>query len=81
MNVSRLAKEDQVILNSLRPYVAEWFYNRYGSFTPPQRAAIPFIKSNRNVLISSPTGTGKTLSAFLAVLDELFLLGENGKLG
>ena len=80
MNVSRLAKEDQVILNSLRPYVAEWFYNRYGSFTPPQRAAIPFIKSNRNVLISSPTGTGKTLSAFLAVLDELFLLGENGKL-
>ncbi len=42
--------------------------------------AIPEIKKGNNVLISSPTGTGKTLAAFLGILDELFYLGENGKL-
>ncbi|WP_126451140.1 ATP-dependent helicase [Sulfodiicoccus acidiphilus] len=80
MSVPRVTREDQEILSTLRPYVSSWFSRKYGTFTPPQRAAIPLIKQGRNVLISSPTGTGKTLSAFLAVLDELFALGESGKL-
>ncbi len=33
-----------------------------------------------NVLISSPTGSGKTLSAFLSAINELILLGKEGKL-
>jgi ATP-dependent Lhr-like helicase len=66
------------VFRLLRPYVASWFKARYGSFTEPQRQAIPLIKLGKNVLISSPTGTGKTLAAFLGVLDELYSMWEEG---
>lgn len=52
---------DEEILSMLRPYVAEWFKSTYGSFTEPQRHAIPLVKQGKSVLISSPTGTGKHL--------------------
>jgi ATP-dependent Lhr-like helicase len=42
--------------------------------------AIPYIKQGYNVLISSPTGTGKTLAAFLPIIDELLKYGELGDL-
>ncbi len=71
---------DEEIFSMLRPYVAEWFKEKFGSFTEPQRQALPLIKKGKNVLISSPTGTGKTLAAFLAILDELFHLSERKKL-
>lgn len=67
---------DEDVLKMLRPYVAEWFRAKYGRFTEPQKQAIPLIKLGKNVLISSPTGTGKTLAAFLGILDELFKIGE-----
>ncbi len=73
-------RSDDEVYSLLKPYVAEWFRRRYGSFTPPQRMAIPEIKSGRNVLISSPTGTGKTLAVFLALLDMLYDYGERGEL-
>ncbi|AOL16222.1 ATP-dependent helicase [Sulfolobus sp. A20] len=71
---------DEEIYKLLRPYVAEWFKNKYGTFTPPQRASIPLIKSGFNVLVSSPTGSGKTLAAFLGILDSLFEMAENNML-
>ncbi|MEM2682138.1 MAG: DEAD/DEAH box helicase, partial [Zestosphaera sp.] len=64
----------------LRDYVIEWFKSRFGKFTPPQLMAIPKIKEGRNVLISSPTGTGKTLAVFLPVIDELLGDAELGLL-
>jgi len=39
--------------------------------TPAQSAAWPAIAAQRHVLIAAPTGLGKTLAAFLAVIDEL----------
>jgi ATP-dependent Lhr-like helicase len=74
------ASQDEQVYALLRPYVAAWFRERYGSFTEPQLGAIPLIKAGKSVLISSPTGTGKTLAAFLAILDELFAMGERGTL-
>ncbi|WFO76193.1 ATP-dependent helicase [Desulfurococcaceae archaeon MEX13E-LK6-19] len=63
---------DEEVYGMLRPYVREWFKRKYGTFTPPQRMAIPLIKAKNNVLISSPTGTGKTLAVFLAIIDDLY---------
>ncbi len=82
MGVEIVTREpsDEEVYALLKPYVAEWFRRRYGSFTPPQRMAIPEIKAGRNVLISSPTGTGKTLAVFLALLDTLYDYGERGEL-
>ena len=39
--------------------------------TPAQEEAWPLIAAGLSVLIASPTGTGKTLAAFLSVLDQL----------
>jgi ATP-dependent Lhr-like helicase len=76
----RTLYEDSEIYKLLRPYVAEWFKRRYGTFTEPQRGAIPLIKMGKNVLISSPTGTGKTLAVFLGILDTLYQEWEEGRL-
>lgn len=60
--------------------VTEWFQNNYPEPTPAQKEAWPKIQAGQNVLIVSPTGTGKTFAAFLAVLSQLALLAEDGKL-
>ena len=43
-----------------------------GGPTPAQRLAWPPIASGENLLLVSPTGTGKTLAAFLAIIDGLY---------
>jgi len=48
-----------------------WFRRRHGEPTPAQAGAWPLVRAGHNVLIVSPTGTGKTLAAFLSVLDQL----------
>ncbi len=64
----------------LDPIISKWFNTKYDGLTDPQRRAIPIIHSGKNVLVSSPTGTGKTLTGFLSIINELFKLGKEGKL-
>ncbi len=61
--------------------VTEWFDRKYGTATPAQAAAWPLIEQGKNVLIISPTGTGKTFAAFLGVLNELALAHSGTDLG
>ena len=60
--------------------VTEWFAKEFAEPTPAQLAAWPHIEAGRNALIISPTGTGKTLAAFLSVLNELALIEADGAL-
>ncbi len=71
---------DSEIFKSLNPLLAAWFKHEFGSFTEPQRYAILNIHNLENTLITAPTGTGKTLSAFAAILNELITLSEAGQL-
>ncbi len=48
-----------------------WFTNALGEPTQVQREAWPAIAAGGHVLVSAPTGTGKTLSAFLVFLDRM----------
>lgn len=66
--------------SSAQPSAFAWFADRYGSATPAQEAAWPCIARGENVLLASPTGTGKTFAAFLGVLDELVQLQARGEL-
>jgi len=59
---------------------AEWFRDRLGSPTPVQEASWPAIAAGGHVLVSAPTGTGKTLSAFLVFLDRLKRQAVEGNL-
>lgn len=72
--------EDSYIFSLLLEPIALWFKERFATLTPPQKMAIPYIKYGLNVLVSSPTGTGKTLAVFLPILDDIFRLGLEGKL-
>jgi ATP-dependent Lhr-like helicase len=72
--------EDEYVLQFLAEPIAAWVKNNLGKLTPPQRMAIPYIKQGYNVLISSPTGTGKTLAAFLPIIDNLVRYSLEGKL-
>ncbi len=53
------------------PTIADWFRRRYGEPTAIQRAAWSVLPSGRHLLLSAPTGTGKTLAAFLPLLTWL----------
>jgi ATP-dependent Lhr-like helicase len=52
--------------------VCAWFESAFPEGpTPAQLLAWPPIAAGENVLLVSPTGTGKTLAAFLAIIDGL----------
>jgi len=48
-----------------------WFAGRFPAPTAAQRQAWPAIRAGASVLVAAPTGSGKTLTAFFAVLDGL----------
>ena len=68
------------VLSLMHPVVSEWFKGKFGEVTEAQALAVPVIHARRNVLVSSPTGSGKTLTAFLSILNELILSAEKGEL-
>ena len=68
------------IYKTLHPWVKQWFDKQFDDFTPAQKKSIIDIHKNNNILISSPTGSGKTLTAFLSVISELTTLAEKDKL-
>ncbi len=58
-------------LSLFDPLIARWFAGRMGEPTSVQRRAWPLIAGGSHVLAVAPTGSGKTLTAFLWALDRL----------
>ncbi|MBS3065025.1 MAG: ATP-dependent helicase [DPANN group archaeon] len=71
---------DEEIYNLLNPIVSNWFRKKFKNFSPPQTFAVKEIHNRNNILVSAPTGSGKTLTAFLSVINELITLSEKGEL-
>ncbi len=61
---------------NFHPLVQRWFENRFEAPSEPQRLGWPVITGGENALIFSPTGSGKTLTAFLWSLSRLLNLAQ-----
>ena len=68
-------------LAGFHPAVSAWFSSTFPTVTAAQARAWPLIRQRRSTLIAAPTGSGKTLTAFLAVLDDLVQRGLENPAG
>ncbi|MGI9588344.1 MAG: DNA glycosylase AlkZ-like family protein, partial [Dietzia maris] len=62
-----------VALDRFHPATASWFRGAFGAPTAAQSGAWAALAGGAHTLVVAPTGSGKTLSAFLAALDGLLL--------
>ncbi|MFO7793108.1 MAG: ATP-dependent helicase [Candidatus Saliniplasma sp.] len=74
------SKDKKEVLDLMEPLISDWFDDKFDALTEPQGYAIPLIHERKNVLVSSPTGSGKTLTAFLSIINELFKLDKKDEL-
>ncbi|MCL2811800.1 MAG: DEAD/DEAH box helicase [Clostridia bacterium] len=68
------------VLSIFSPETKAWFAGSLGTPTAVQQEAWPVIAKGEHVLVSAPTGTGKTLSAFLVCVDRLKAAKRRGDL-
>ena len=66
-----MSRDPREVVELFQPAVAEWFRNAFSSPTPPQKQGWPAIARGESTLILAPTGSGKTLTAFLWCLNRL----------
>ena len=67
-------------LDGLHEVVREWFEEAFQRPTAVQEGAWPAIAEGRHALLAAPTGSGKTLGGFLAVIDEMLRRSLRGDL-
>ncbi len=71
----KTASKTGAVLRPFHPDVRRWFTETLGAPSDPQRLGWPAIASGAHTLILAPTGTGKTLAAFLWELNALIADG------
>ncbi|MFH1972969.1 MAG: ATP-dependent helicase [archaeon] len=69
---------EKEIYELLHPIVKNWFKSKFKNFAEAQRFSVLDIHARNNILVSSPTGSGKTLTSFLSILNELVDSSEKG---
>ncbi len=80
VNFIQKPNSDEEIFNSLNQVTMRWFKEKFGKFSEAQRYSMLNIRDRKNILVSSPTGSGKTLSAFGSILNYLIELDEKKEL-
>jgi ATP-dependent Lhr-like helicase len=60
-------------LELFHPLISRWFREQVGTPTEVQEKAWPAIAEGRHVLVTAPTGCGKTLAAFLWSMHQLII--------
>ena len=80
ISILKKPNTEKEVNSVLHPIVSSWFKKKFGSYSEAQRYLIVPIEKRENVLLSSPTGSGKTLSAFASILSHLINLSEKGEL-
>ncbi|HLP79452.1 MAG TPA: ATP-dependent helicase [Acidobacteriota bacterium] len=70
------ADSEEFLTNLLHPTVKKWFFQTFEAFSPAQLHGVSLVHSRQNMLLCAPTGSSKTLTAFLAILNELVGLDD-----
>ncbi len=65
-----MAKPANKHMTQFHPLIRQWFAKEVGRPTEIQTLAWPVIAAGKHALISAPTGSGKTLTAFLSAISE-----------
>ena len=60
------------VLGRFGPATQDWFRGAFAAPTPAQLGAWDAISHGKHALVVAPTGSGKTLSAFLWAIDRIF---------
>lgn len=60
------------MLDRFTPATQDWFRGAFPAPTPAQAGAWDAISAGKHALVVAPTGSGKTLSAFLWAIDSVF---------
>jgi ATP-dependent Lhr-like helicase len=60
------------IPQTFHPLIRSWFSQTYGEPTSVQAESWPLIERGENVLALAPTGSGKTLTAFLSAISRFY---------
>ena len=61
----------EAVLGLFHPITAKWFRAVFDAPTAPQVEGWPAIARGESTLILAPTGTGKTLAAFLSCINRI----------
>lgn len=64
----------------LHPLVREWFFSKFKDFSVTQKFGVMPVWERKNILISAPTGSSKTLTSFLPIINYLVILAEKNQL-
>lgn len=79
------AKKDPRAWGALTPPLADWILDSINSngwgarMTPVQAATIPLFRRNTDVVVEAVTGSGKTLSYLIPVIDKILKADESLK--
>ncbi|MGI8436055.1 MAG: DEAD/DEAH box helicase [Chthoniobacterales bacterium] len=76
----RFTAESKELAGRLHPRLRRWFRKTYPDFTHAQLLCVPAILERKSILLTSPTGSGKTFAGFLGVFDFLLRKLEAGTL-
>src|SRR5207253_10828213 len=72
------AADPKALLKRLHPRLAKWFSGTFPAPTHAQLLCVPPVLDWQSILLTSPTGTGKTLAGFLGVFVYLLCRLEQG---
>ncbi len=80
INYIQKPDQEKEIYNLLHPIVRDWFKKKFRGFSEAQKYSIIPIRNRKDILLTSPTGSGKTLCAFASILSYLISLSEKNEL-
>ncbi|VVB78673.1 ATP-dependent DNA helicase Hel308 [uncultured archaeon] len=73
-------RNQEEIIEILDPIVKEWFFSKFEVFSESQLYGVMNVHDRKNILISAPTGSGKTLTSFLAIINYLVSIARKNEL-